>query len=311
MTAPPDSPRTTELPWTIRRVVAWAAADLAQRQIESPRLNAELLLGHALKLTRLELILEAHRPLLPAELARYKELLKRKWTGEPTAYLLGVREFFGYQFAVDPRVLIPRPDTETLVEVALTRLAATEADGPRLRVLDLCTGSGCVALALGRKRPDLSTIGVDLSRDALELAEQNRAALGLTELVSFVYGDLFDALTPGEPFDAIVSNPPYVPSLEIATLEPSVQHFEPHLALDGGEDGLCLVRRIIQEAPSWLADGGLLALEIGAGQSSIVDELMRARGFRDIVRSRDYGGHERVVSGILATSGAPQPLAAQ
>jgi len=311
MTVPPDSPRTTELPWTIRRVVAWAAADLAERQIESPRLNAELLLGHALELTRLELILEAHRPLLPAELARYKALLKRKWTGEPTAYLLGAREFFGYQFAVDPRVLIPRPDTETLVEVALTRLPATEPDGRPLRVLDLCTGSGCVALALGRKRPDLSTIGVDLSRDALELAEQNRASLELTELVSFVHGDLFDALTPGEAFDAIVSNPPYVPSSEIATLEPSVQHFEPHLALDGGEDGLFLVRRIIHEAPSWLVDGGLLALEIGAGQSSIVDELMRAHGFRDIVRSRDYGGHERVVSGTLATAGAPQPLEAQ
>ncbi len=299
MTDSPASPRPTELPWTIRRVIAWATEDLTHRQIESPRLNAELLLGHALGLTRLELILEAHRPLVPTELTRYKELLKRKWTGEPTAYLLGVREFFGYQFAVDPRVLIPRPDTETLVEVALTRLSEVE-DTPR-RILDLCTGSGCVALSLGRKRADFRLLGVDLSRDALDVAERNRAALELSDTVTFAQGDLFGALTAGERFDAIVSNPPYVPSSEILTLEPSVQNFEPHLALDGGEDGLFLVQRIIAEAPQWLTPGGLLALEIGAGQASAVAQVMSAHGFVDLVRSRDYGGHERVVSGHLAT----------
>ncbi|MEO5729701.1 MAG: peptide chain release factor N(5)-glutamine methyltransferase [Byssovorax sp.] len=280
--------------WTIRRVIAWAADDLKKRGMPSPRLDVELLLGHVLKVDRIALIIDADRPLAKEELAAYRALHMRRRGGEPTAYLLGVREFYGRSFRVDKRVLIPRPDTEALVEVALERTRPLSLSA---RVLDLCTGSGCVAISIARERPTMSVTGADISPGALTVARENAVRLGAVTL-GLAQSDLFQAFDPAlRKFDLITANPPYIADEEIPTLAVDIHKFEPRLALAGGADGLDLVRRILAEAPPFLAPGGVLAMEIGAGQSPEVMRLFAEAGFEDIEARRDYGGHERVVSG--------------
>jgi release factor glutamine methyltransferase len=281
--------------WTIEAVVRWAADDFRARGIEKPRLDAEVLLAHALGSTRMQLVIDAKRPLEPSELARFRELVKRRRVREPVAYLLGAREFYGRSFRVDKRVLIPRPDTETLVEVALAR---TESCSLSMRALDLCTGSGCVAITLARQRPTGRVYATDLSDDALAVARDNALRLGAYS-VSFARGDLFDALPTGAgPFDVIVANPPYIASAEVEGLERDIKEFEPRLALDGGADGLTLISRIIDAAPAWLASGGFLALEVGGGEAPAVVRAFEARGFVNVTATRDYGRVERVVDGM-------------
>lgn len=291
-TSPP--PRKPAEPWTIRRVVVWATEDLGRRKIESPRLTAELLLAHALGTSRIQLILEADRPLMAPELARYKELLQARWTGRPTAYLLGEREFYGTSFLVDERVLIPRPDTETLVEVALRR---TEDHPEANLALDLCTGSGCVAIALSQKRPEWSILATDLSPDALTVARENGQRAGVDSRLTLLLGDLFAAVPSEQRFLLITANPPYIPSADVLELDKGIRDFEPRLALDGGLDGFDIIARIIGEAPAWLAPSGTLALEVGFDQAERTESLFIEAGFEDILRHHDYGGHERVVSG--------------
>ena len=291
MIPPPD---TT---WTIRRLLAWAQQDFQSRNIESPRLGAELLLGHCLGKTRLQLILDADQPLDTAELDAFRELVRRRRKSEPVAYLLGHKEFFGLSFAVDARVLIPRPDTETLVDVALALSAHHPATG---RLLDLCTGSGCVALAFALRRPGWTVLGTDLSPEALEIARDNTANLAPGLDVAFAVGDLFAAVPEGLRFDSIVANPPYIPSAESLALDPGITDFEPRLALDGGADGLDLVRRIVSEAAGWLAAEGTLALEVGFDQSESVKALLEQEGFVDVHGHRDYAKVVRVVSGHRA-----------
>ncbi len=286
--------------WTIEAVVKWATDDFRSRAIESPRLDAEVLLAHALGSTRMQLILDSKRPLEPAELARFRDLVKRRRVHEPVAYLLGKREFYGREFRVDKRVLVPRPDTETLVEVALAR---TRGCSMSMRALDLCTGSGCVAVSLARERPTSSVVGVDVSSGALAVARENALRLGAYN-VAFREADLFDGLGSSRPcrFDVVTANPPYIATAEIATLMADVREFEPHLALDGGDDGLAIVRRIVDAAPRHLVRGGVLAIEIGAGEASAVRALFeQAHGgcFADIEIARDYARIERVVSGVL------------
>lgn len=283
-----------ESAWSIGRVIRWAAEDFARKGFTSPRLDAELLLAHVLRVDRIRLIVDSARPLEEQELTAYRELIKRRRRGEPIAYIRGEREFYGLPFRVDPRVLVPRPDTETLVETALERSKARSLYG---RALDLCTGSGCVAIAFARTRPTWRVTASDISADALAVARGNAERLGAIPNTSFIQGDLFAALPRGARFELITGNPPYIARGEIAELAADVRDFEPRLALDGGDDGLDLVRRIIELAPAFLAPGGLLALEIGFGQASAVAELFAARGFRDVVRDRDYAGIERVVSG--------------
>ena len=285
--------------WTIEAVLKWAADDFRTRGIESPRLDAEVLLAHALASTRMQLILDSKRPLAPAELGRFRDLVKRRRLREPVAYLRGEREFYGRVFKVDARVLIPRPDTETLVEVALARTAHRSLS---MRALDLCTGSGCVAISLARERPTSSVYGTDVSAGALEVARDNALRLGAYN-VAWRQGDLFAALD-AEPsgalrFDVVTANPPYIASAEIATLMPDVRTFEPRLALDGGDDGLALVRRIVTGARERLAPGGVLAIEIGAGESADVRALVEADGYDAVEVRRDYARIERVVSGVL------------
>lgn len=286
--------------WTIEAVVKWATDDFRSRSIESPRLDAEVLLAHALGTTRMQLILDSKRPLEPAELARFRDLVKRRRVHEPVAYLLGKREFYGREFRVDKRVLVPRPDTETLVEVALAR---TRGCSMSMRALDLCTGSGCVAISLARERPTSSVAAVDLSSGALAVARENALRLGAYN-VAFREADLFDGLDSSRPcrFDVVTANPPYIATAEIATLMADVREFEPHLALDGGDDGLAIVRRIVEAAPRHLVRGGVLAIEIGAGEAPAVRALFeQTHGgcFAEIEIARDYARIERVVSGVL------------
>lgn len=281
-------------PWTIRKVVAWGTDDLKKRGSSSPRLDVELLLGIVLGMDRVRLIIEGERPLQKDELARYRALHTRRRAGEPVAYLVGKREFFGRTFRVDKRVLIPRPETELLVEVGMDR---TKHVALSARVVDLCTGSGCVAISLARERPTTRVLGTDVSRDAIAVAEENATRLGAVSNCGFFVSDVFGAFDRRAKFDLITANPPYIPAPEIPTLQVDIRAFEPELALVGGPDGLDLVRRIVAEAPRFLAPGGVLAMELASGQAPEVARMLEKRGYRDIAIAKDLGGHERVVSG--------------
>jgi release factor glutamine methyltransferase len=207
--------------------------------------------------------------------------------------LLGEREFYGMSFSVDRRVLIPRPDSERLVEVALERTRARNMHGS---ALDLCTGSGCIAVAFARQRPTWGVTASDISPDALQVAEHNALRTGAIRNLGFVLGNLFEPFSERR-FDLITGNPPYIAKDECETLPVDVRDFEPRLALDGGPDGLDLVRRIVTEAPEHLTPGGLLALEIGSDQGPATEALFRQRGFCDVEIARDLGSRDRVVSG--------------
>lgn len=282
------------LPWTIGSVLKWATDDFRARGIESPRLDAEVLLAFALRATRVQLIVDSQRPLVPDELARFRDLVRRRRTREPVAYLVGEREFYGRRFLVDHRVLVPRPDTETLIDVALTRSARLSMSA---RVLDLCTGSGCVAVTLARERPTTRVHATDIEAGALSVARENALRLGAYR-VSFSRGDLYDGLrAPFGAFDLIVANPPYVPTPDLPGLPADVRDFEPRCALDGGDDGVSLLRRVVEGARPFLSDGGILAVEVGAGEAERVAETFAANGFENVVKARDYGKIERVVHG--------------
>jgi len=281
--------------WTIADVLRWAADDFRARGIESPRLDAEVLLARALGTTRIQLVVDAQRVLPAEELARFREMVKRRRAHEPVAYILGEREFWGRVFRVDRRVLVPRPDTETLVEVALHR---TRHVSMSMRALDLCTGSGCVAISLAKERPTSVVYATDASEDALSVARENALRLGAYN-VALRTGDLYAAVDAALRFDVITANPPYIARGEMATLMQDVRDFEPRLALEAGDDGLDVLRRVVAGAPAHLVAGGVLAVEVGAGQAPAVAELFRGAGFDSIELRRDYARIERVVSGVL------------
>ncbi|HSC87081.1 MAG TPA: peptide chain release factor N(5)-glutamine methyltransferase [Polyangiaceae bacterium] len=280
--------------WNVRSVLAFAMDDFKKRGVDSPRLEAEVLLAHVLGVDRVRLVIDSERPLQGDELERFRAGILRRRRGEPLAYILGKREFYGRMFKVDARALVPRPETEILVEVALRRTAARRLFG---RALDLCTGSGCVAVSFARERPTWHVTGTDRSSDALGLARENAQRLGALWGVRFAEGDLFGAIGAQERFELIVSNPPYIPSAEIAGLAEDVREFEPHLALDGGATGLDFYERIAIEALPHLTLGGVLAVEVGAGQAGDVRALFERAGLLDLELTRDYAGIERVVSG--------------
>lgn len=285
--------------WTIGKVVKWATDDFKSRGLDSPRLDAELLLGEVLGIDRIKILLEAERPLQPMELARYRELIMRRRKREPVAYLRGEREFYGRPFFVDRNVLIPRPDTETLVEVALGRTEGIYAFG---HMLDLCTGSGCVAITFAKERRTWHVDASDLSEGALAVAKKNAARLGAVWNVHWMQGDLFAPVGSrgAKRYELITANPPYIPDEEVETLDADVREFEPRMALAGGDDGLVIMRRLVAEAPYYLAAGGVLAVEMMAGQGEAVVALFEQAGFSQIEMTRDYGGHDRVVSGVLS-----------
>jgi release factor glutamine methyltransferase len=283
--------------WTIETVLRWATDDFRARGLDSPRLDAELLLGRAISRTRIQLIADAKRVLDGSELARFRELVKRRRAREPTAYILGEREFYGRAFRVDRRVLIPRPDTETLVDVALDR---TRSRSMSMRALDLCTGSGCVAISLARERRTSLFLAADVSGDALAVARDNALRLGAYN-VAFRQGDLFAAVDPSLRFDLVTANPPYIAVAEIDALQPEIREYEPRIALAGGPDGLEVVRLIVAEARAHLAVAGRLVLEVGFGEAAATAALLAGAGFEQIEIRRDYARVERVVSGVLET----------
>jgi release factor glutamine methyltransferase len=264
---------------------------LADRGVESPRLNAEHLLAHALGLKRMELYLQFDRALTEAERAPLRDLVKRRGTREPLQHVLGTAEFHGRTFTCDQRALVPRPETEQLVELAL----GMTKDKPAATLLDIGTGSGVIALTLALELPSAILHATDLSPDALALAAENTARHALTDRIVFHQADL---LPPGDVrFDVIIANLPYIPAEDIASLSPEVRH-DPSSALDGGADGLDLIRRLIETAPGRLASGGALLLEIGLGQADAVNALLSARKFRDISVRPDYQNIPRFAVGF-------------
>lgn len=279
-----------EEPWTIRRVLGWTTQHFEKRQIDAPRLTAELLLAHILSLSRVRLYIDLDRPLNREELARVRALIERRLQREPTQYLIGEKEFYGRRFAVDPRVLIPRPETELLVERVLARIPA----GAMPRLLDVCTGSGCIAATFALERPDAEVHATELSLDALAVARAN--AQRLEAKVQFVESDLLGALPVDLRFDVVVSNPPYVARAELAGLMPEVQR-EPRLALDGGGDGLEVIRRLITEARPRLFPGGLLAMEIGETQGDAVRHLLSEAGYQEVAIEKDLERRDRLAFG--------------
>ena len=264
---------------------------LSDRGVDSPRLNAEHLLAHALGLKRMELYLQFDRPLTETERAPFRDTVKRRGTREPLQHILGTAEFHGRTFQCDQRALIPRPETEQLVELALEISKAH----PAAKILDLGTGSGVIALTLALELPTAEIHATDLCPEALALAADNAARHHLADRVSFTQTDLLP--TGDTAFDLIVANLPYIPTAEIATLSAEVRH-DPTSALDGGADGLDLIRRLIEVAPARLSPGGALLLEIGAGQANAVNTLMTARKFRDISLRPDYENVPRFAVGF-------------
>jgi release factor glutamine methyltransferase len=287
--------------WTIRKVLTWTTQHFEKREVDAPRLTAEVLLAHVLKTTRVRLYVDLDRPLDKAELTAFRALIERRMAGEPTQYLTGVREFYNRPFKVDPRVLIPRPETELLVEAALHRLPR---DAPGT-ALDVCTGSGCIAISLAAERPQATVLATDLSPDACALARENAQALGVADRVTVLHGDLYAPLPSEARFDVVVSNPPYIASGEIPTLSAEVRR-EPHLALDGGPDGLVLIRKVIEGARRVLKPGGLLAMEIGETQGAALKALLQAAGFEDARVEKDLERRDRLAFGTQPVASRPQ-----
>jgi len=291
----PTTPAQKQV-WTILEVLRWTIGRFERHGVASARLDAELLAALAFARTRVELYTHFDQPLGEPELTAYRGLVQRRMAGEPVAYILGRKEFWSLDLEVDARVLVPRPDTETLVEQALELLKEGNTDGRALRAADIGTGSGALALALKKERPGDEVFAIDVSVDALAVARANANRLGLE--VTFLQGDLVGPLGNLGPFDLIASNPPYIPSADIAGLSPEVRS-EPRLALDGGQDGLMLVRRLASEARGVLAPGGALAMEIGAGQAGEVAAILRGEGYASVRTRQDLAGIERVVFGQL------------
>jgi release factor glutamine methyltransferase len=287
--------------WTVRKILTWTTQHFEKRGVDAPRLTTEVLLAHALKTTRVRLYVDLDRPLEKTELATFRALIERRLAGEPTQYLTGVREFYNRTFKVDPRVLIPRPETELLVEAALHKLPK---DGPGL-ALDVCTGSGCIAISLAAERPQATVVATDLSEDACALARENAQALGVAERLTVLQGNLYAPLPLDARFDVVASNPPYIATAEIPTLSAEVRR-EPHMALDGGPDGLVLIRKVIAGARRVLKPGGLLAMEIGETQGDAVKALLQAAGYADARVEKDLERRDRLAFGTQPVAIQPQ-----
>jgi len=279
--------------WTIRRILEWISKDFASRGIDSPRVDAELLVAESLGIERVRMYMDLERPLAPSELADVRAKVTRRRSREPVAYILGRRDFYGATYAVDSRVLVPRPDTEVVVERTLAAIGTDR----EARVLDLCTGSGAIPVAILRVRPNATAVATDVSQDALAVATTNAESLGVLGRFEARQGDLFAPIEADERFDAITANPPYIPTSDLEGLMPEVAKFEPRLALDGGADGLVLYPRLAAGAAIHLVDGGFFALELGMGQAASVAAIVQATGcFEEVAITKDYGGVERVVS---------------
>lgn len=275
-------------------VLMSTAAYFKSRGIPSARLDAELLIGHALGLDRVQVYLAFDRPLLEEELEPIRALVRRRGNREPLAWIVGSREFYGRDFRVGPGVLVPRPDTETLIEALLPLLPLNE----ECFVADVGSGSGCIGLTLAAERPLLRLYAIDKAEAPLTFTRENVEALGLKERVAVLRGSLLAPVPAGRRIDWVVSNPPYIPSADIEGLAPEVRDQEPRLALDGGPDGLDVYRALVQEASARAQRG--VAFEVGYGQAPEVAALVEAAGFPRVTLHADLGGVQRVVIGQRA-----------
>lgn len=282
--------------WTIGRILKWTEQYFKDKGIESPRLDAEVLLAHVLEKQRIYLYVHFDEPLQPGELAAYREMIKKRVLRVPVAQILGEKEFMGLTFKVTADTLVPRPDTEILVQAAVDRLRAMAGEEP-LRFADIGTGSGAICLSVLHYLSDTVADTVDISPAARAVAEENAASLGLADRITFHTGDLLQPLS-GISFAAILSNPPYIPEADIAKLAPEVRLKEPHTALSGGQDGLDFYRRLANEAPAMLVPGGFTAFEVGIHQAGDVADLLKANPLIDRTEILpDYAGIDRVVVG--------------
>jgi release factor glutamine methyltransferase len=263
--------------WTIVSILQWAGNYLQTQGISEPRASAEVLLAHCLNFSRLELYLHHDQPLSNDELSCYKRLLKRRLAHEPTQYITGHQEFWSLDFLVSPAGLIPRPETELLVEAVLTHLRQNEPWDGVVQLLDVGTGSGILGVVLAKELPQVRIVAIDRSWEALSLARENARRHGVQQRITFVRGDLLEPMARLPHFTGIVSNLPYVPTAEWEQLPPDIKEYEPRLALDGGLDGLNIIRSLVSEAPHVMKPGGLLAMEVGQGQAEAVQQLLAVR----------------------------------
>jgi len=278
--------------WTVKKVLQWTTEYFERQGIDSPRVDGEILLAKVLNCNRVKLYIDQDKPMSDNELATMHDLVLRRGKHEPMAYILGCRGFMHDDFIVNKDVLIPRPETELLVE----RVAELIKETTDVNVLDIGTGSGAVILSLVKLLPSIKAKAVDISSDALVIARANCEKMGLGDRVKFVKSDIYDGLD-NQKFDVIISNPPYIPTNDLQGLDKDVK-FEPMLALDGGKDGLDFYRRIINDAKKYLTDEGLLAFEVGIGQGKVVAELCHKAGFDVTVVLDDYAKIDR---NVLAT----------
>lgn len=276
--------------WTILKVLQWTMEYFSGKGITQPRSEAEVLLAHVLGLERIQLYLNYDKPLSAEELAVFRGLIRRRAAFEPTQYITGRQEFWSLDFEVTPAVLIPRPETEIIVEKALGILG----DGPSL-VLDLGTGSGAIAVALAHERPEIRVIAADKSLSALAVAKRNATRHQVADRLLFVAADLFQPFAPGPVFNLIVSNPPYISDAEFLDLAPEIANYEPESALrGGGTRGLGMIRKILQQFHNFSSPDGAILVEIGLGQAELLDrELSAGRRKYDFIE--DYSGIKRVL----------------
>jgi release factor glutamine methyltransferase len=291
-----DSPQNTTTGsgdvWTVRRMLEWTTSHLQKHGSETPRLDAEILLAHARGCRRIELYTRFDDNVNEQQRAVMRDLVKRRAKAEPVAYLVGFREFYGLDFRVTPDVLIPRPDTETLVLELLEIIKPMSEP----RILDLCTGSGCIAVATAVNKPSAQLTAVDISSKALEVAQFNAEKHNVADRIRFLEGDLFEPLEAGARFDIVASNPPYVAEKELDTLQPDVRLHEPRLALDGGPGGLKVLRRLAEDTHRYLLPGGHLLFEIAPEQADAVLEMLDQQGsYTNAGVKKDLAGHKRVV----------------
>ncbi|MCA9072723.1 MAG: peptide chain release factor N(5)-glutamine methyltransferase [Planctomycetaceae bacterium] len=300
MSAVPQQSQESRSPeqWTVQRILEWTTAHLSKHGSESPRLDAEILLAHSRKCTRIELYTKFNEVLTDEQRGTMRELVQRRAKAEPVAYLVGHREFYGLPFRVTADVLIPRPDTETLVMELLSLAKSMESP----RILDVGTGSGCIAVAIAANLKAARVTAVDLSDAALTIAKANAEANKVVDQITFLEGDGYSPLAADARFDFIVSNPPYVAEGELDQLQPDVRLHEPKMALVSGSDGLDLARRLIDEAPKHLVPGGGLLLEISPEQAKTVQNLMQAGDrYKNVRILKDLSGLPRVAAAQLAS----------
>ena len=264
----------SEKKWTILEVLKWTSRYFQGKGISNPRTDAEVLLAHALGVERIDLYLRYDQPLTADERAVYREFVRRRASGEPVQYITGHREFWSLDFEVTPDVLIPRPETEVLVEIAIKYLKERRFR----RVVDIGTGAGVIAVALAHEIDGISVLATDISLSAINVARRNAVKHGVADRIRFIVMNLFESLLPDVKFDVIVSNPPYVSSEEYRKLDREIKNFEPPIALLGGADGLDVVRRLIVQGMSHLTTGGFLFIEIGYGQAEAVRDFVSGLG---------------------------------